>query len=241
MRSWFSLYQTVYWILLGAGIVSVLVFLVLRVTKGGFWGLFSKAVASFFFIATAFAAALANPGHGVFALMITLALVFGMAGDIWLDLKWIYPKDDNTFLKAGIVSFFLGHVLFCASALAFFGRWTAISVIIPIVISLLGAVGNIKCEKLLKLNYGSVRMPLALYSFAVLMTGTVSITAMIISGFEPVWTVMAVGALCFMVSDAVLSKMYFADGGNTKGRIIINHSSYYAAQFLMASTILLIK
>ena len=42
MRSWFSLYQTVYWILLGAGIVSVLVFLILRVTKDGFWGAFLK-------------------------------------------------------------------------------------------------------------------------------------------------------------------------------------------------------
>lgn len=42
MRSWFSLYQTVYWILLGADIVSVLVFLILRVTKGGFWGAFLK-------------------------------------------------------------------------------------------------------------------------------------------------------------------------------------------------------
>ena len=36
------MYQTVYWILLGAGIVSVLVFLILRVTKDGFWGAFLK-------------------------------------------------------------------------------------------------------------------------------------------------------------------------------------------------------
>lgn len=52
---------------------AVAVFLVLRVKCGGFKGLFSKATASFFFLLTALCAAAANPGHGVYAVLI----VFG--------------------------------------------------------------------------------------------------------------------------------------------------------------------
>ena len=58
-----------------AGIVSSVVFIVLRVKYGGFKGLYSKAIASFFFLLTALAAANVNSGHGVFAGLI----VFGLA------------------------------------------------------------------------------------------------------------------------------------------------------------------
>ena len=55
------------------------------------------------------------------------------------------------------------------------------------------------------------------------------------------WIVMSVGALLFLLSDLVLSGMYFGENKNTKGNIILNHTLYYAAQFCMAATILFIK
>ena len=56
---------------LAAGIAAVVVFLVLRVKYGGLKGLYSKAIASFFFLLTALCAAAANPGHGVYAVSYT--------------------------------------------------------------------------------------------------------------------------------------------------------------------------
>lgn len=47
---------------LAAGIAAVVVFLVLRVKYGGLKGLYSKAIASFFFLLTALSAAAVNPG-----------------------------------------------------------------------------------------------------------------------------------------------------------------------------------
>ena len=40
-----------YWIILGIGILITILFLYLRVQKGGLWGLFSKAAASLSFVA----------------------------------------------------------------------------------------------------------------------------------------------------------------------------------------------
>ena len=95
---------------LAADIAAVVVFLVLRVKYGGLKGLYSKAIASFFFLLTALSAAAVNPGHEVYAGLIVFGLVLGLSGDIWLDLKWIYEKDMEKFLNPGFIAFMIGHV-----------------------------------------------------------------------------------------------------------------------------------
>jgi len=78
---------TAYWILLGIGIAATGVFLYLRVSKGGISALYAKAAASLCFISTAVAATNANRDFTVFGSCVTFGLIFGMLGDIWLDLK----------------------------------------------------------------------------------------------------------------------------------------------------------
>lgn len=63
------------------------------------------------------------------------------------------------------------------------------------------------------------------------MTFAVSAVAMLNNSFAKQWILMSAGGLLFAFSGAVLSNMYFKEGGNTKANIIINHVSYYAAQF----------
>lgn len=75
LRGGFSFVNSILFCISAAGIVSSVVFIVLRVKYGGFKGLYSKAIASFFFLLTALAAANVNSGHGVFAGLI----VFGLA------------------------------------------------------------------------------------------------------------------------------------------------------------------
>ena len=152
---------------LAAGIAAVVVFLVLRVKYGGLKGLYSKAIASFFFLLTA---------------------------------------------------------------------------VLPIIISVVVAIGNvIVSEKLLKLKFGKFRTIVGVYTFFLFMTFAVSAVAMLNNSFAKQWILMSAGGLLFAFSDAVLSTMYFKEGGNTKANIIINHVSYYAAQFVIASSVLFIK
>ena len=112
---------------LAAGIAAVLVFLVLRVKYGGLKGLYSKAIASFFFLLTALSAAAVNPGHEVYAGLIVFGLVLGLSGDIWLDLKWIYEKDMEKFLNAGFMAFMIGHVFYIGAIYKFAGNWSVLT------------------------------------------------------------------------------------------------------------------
>ena len=227
---------------LAAGMAAVAVFLVLRVKCGGFKGLFSKATASFFFLLTALCAAAANPGHGVYAVLIVFGLALGLSGDIWLDLKWIYKTDADKFLNAGFIAFMIGHLFYIGAVFASCGKWTALSVLLPVTASVIVSLGNIIIsEKLMKLKFGKFRAIVGAYTFLLFMTFAVSFSAMILNSFAKQWILMSAGGLLFAFSDAVLSTMYFKEGGNTKANIIINHVSYYAAQFIIASSVLFIK
>ena len=77
--------------------------------------------------------------------------------------------------------------------------------------------------------------------FFLFMTFAVSAVAMLNNSFAKQWILMSAGGLLFAFSDAVLSTMYFKEGGNTKPNVIINHTLYYAAQFVIASSVLFIK
>ena len=98
-----------YWALLIVGILATAVFLVLRVQRGGIAALYAKAVASLCFIATAIAATNENRLFLDFGSWMTFGLVFGLLGDVWLDLKWIYLQDKDSYLYSGFIFFLLGH------------------------------------------------------------------------------------------------------------------------------------
>lgn len=229
-----------YWALLIVGILATAVFLVLRVQRGGIAALYAKAVASLCFIATAIAATNENRLFLDFGSWMTFGLVFGLLGDVWLDLKWIYLQDKDSYLYSGFIFFLLGHVCF-VTAVFKVGPYTPASLIVAFAAALVIAFVAILMEKPLKMRYGKFKWIVFLYSFMLALTMTMSMTLAVITGFEKMWTVMSVGGLLFLLSDLVLSGMYFGEGKNTSFNVILNHTLYYAAQFIMAATVLFAK
>lgn len=229
-----------YWALLIVGILATAVFLVLRVQRGGIAALYAKAVASLCFIATAIAATNENRLFLDFGSWMTFGLVFGLLGDVWLDLKWIYLQDKDSYLYSGFIFFLLGHVCF-VTAVFKVGPYTPASLIVAFAAALVIALVAILMEKLLKMHYGKFKWIVFLYSFMLALTMTMAMTLAVITGFEKMWTVMSVGGLLFLLSDLVLSGMYFGEGKNTSFNVILNHTLYYAAQFIMAATVLFAK
>ena len=229
-----------YWALLIVGILATAVFLVLRVQRGGIAALYAKAVASLCFIATAIAATNENRLFLDFGSWMTFGLVFGLLGDVWLDLKWIYLQDKDSYLYSGFIFFLLGHVCF-VTAVFKVGPYTPASLIVAFAAALVIAFVAILMEKPLKMHYGKFKWIVFLYSFMLALTMTMAMTLAVITGFEKMWTVMSVGGLLFLLSDLVLSGMYFGEGKNTSFNVILNHALYYAAQFIMAATVLFAK
>ena len=222
------------------GILATAVFLVLRVQRGGIAALYAKSVASLCFIATAIAATNENRLFLDFGSWMTFGLVFGLLGDVWLDLKWIYLQDKDSYLYSGFIFFLLGHVCF-VTAVFKVGPYTPASLIVAFAAALVIAFVAILLEKPLKMHYGKFKWIVFLYSFMLALTMTMSMTLAVITGFEKMWTVMSVGGLLFLLSDLVLSGMYFGEGKNTSFNVVLNHTLYYAAQFIMAATVLFAK
>lgn len=232
--------DSVYWAFLIIGILATAVFLVLRVKRGGIAALYAKAVASLGFIATAVAATYENSLFLDFGFLMCFGLVFGLLGDVWLDLKWIYLQDKDSYLYSGFIFFLLGHICF-VTAVFKVGPYTTASVIVAFAAAFVIALVSLLMEKPLKMRYGKFKWIVFLYSFTLALTMTMAMTMAYITGFEDMWTVMSVGGLLFLLSDLVLSGMYFGEGKNTPFNVILNHTLYYAAQFIMAATILFAK
>lgn len=226
-----------YWFTLALGIAATVVFLVLRVKKGGLPGLISKAVASVGFIATALAAIRENSTEPLLSMCVVLGLVCGLLGDVWLDLKWIYPKDVKAYLYAGFVSFLVGHVFFNIGIYTSYD-FTVWGLLISMGLSLFVALMTLVLEKPLKMVYGEYKTIIFIYTFALSMTLFSSGVAAYSTGWNPAWVVMCAGGIAFLLSDLVLSGMYFGEGKNTKFNVVLNHTLYYGAQFAIAASML---
>lgn len=224
-----------FYLSLVAGIIAAIVFLIVRVKKGGVAGLLAKTVASVLFIITSFAALQSNPNGYDWFTFVALGLIFGMIGDIVLDLKVIYAESSDIYLISGMGAFTIGHIFFIVGMGIKYGiHWA-----VPVVALVVGVTAVLIGPKL-KLEYGKFKIPSMIYGFTLAFTACMSGYVMVATEFATAYVIMFVGSLFFLISDLVLSTMYFGKDKNTPANVIINHATYYIAQLLIASTVFFI-
>ena len=204
------------------GIVSAIAFIWERTKRGGVRALLLKAFTSVMFVACGAVGAVeaAGSGNSHFALMVLMGLVFGLMGDIWLDLKWVYQEDNDTYTFAGFGSFIIGHLMFITAVI-------------------------LKYANNSKLIYICL---LYTSDAAVFYTFIVSFMAFLCGGLALMndfkifsLNMMFAGGIFFALSDLILSGTYFGVGKRRPIDIITNHGTYYAAQFLIASSLIFLK
>ena len=205
-------------------------------------GVFIKAMVSIFFILTAMVGTLAkipDEKNVEFGIFIIAGLIFGLLGDIFLDQKWVYPDDMAKYLYSGFIVFGIGHI-FYTSALFRAANLSLQDLIIPVIAGIVVAVGNVVLEKPLKIKFGKFRAIVMIY--AVFLTGTLATAAIIaLRTGEISYIVFTGGALLFLISDLILSPMYFGEGKNTPLNFVLNHVTYYVGQYLIALSVFLMK
>lgn len=233
-----------------AASVLALLFLVVRVTfgnrsvKGGICAMYAKALASLGFIMVGIIGIYQGVDNIQAAILIIFGLIMGLIGDIVLDLKVVYngKEEEGTYLTGGMVSFGIGHIVYFIAILLFLadtsyvtgaliGICVAISVVLSAAIMLVG-------KFVLKFDFGKFIVHSCTYAFMLTFMSAFSIALLIVMD-TLIMLPFAIGMILFLLSDIVLTQMYF--GGKKKDNVlcIINHILYYAAQISIAAFICL--
>lgn len=233
--------DTISWIMLGLAVASALVFIVFRTWKGGLYAMLLKTLASLCFVSMGVVGlATSTLDNKVPLALIVIGLLFGMVGDVLLDLKVLYDND-KVYLNFGMLSFGLGHMAYF-SAFTLFAYETETSLWLPVLVSIgvalaVTVVILIGGKKLMKLDFGDYLWQTVAYTIILAFMVEYSLILAILDA--GMWMVFVAFAL-FFLSDAVLSNQYFGGKLHSRPYIAINHTLYYSAQILLALAIFLV-
>lgn len=225
--------------LIALGVVGLVFYLLEKCKRYSLKGVLIKTVVSLLFLATAIVASYQRPGHPLNTFVIA-GLILGLLGDIWLDLKYVYPKDDKLYTYSGFIVFGIGHILFVTGMMMeFFPKdGNFLFFLIPVGGALLFSIANVLLSKPLKLDFKDLKWTVNIYAFLLAMTPLTALMLSIYTGWVyPALTMMFVGGILFAVSDLVLSNTYFGEGHEKPIDFILNYITYYGAQFIIAFSI----
>ena len=239
-------------ILLVLCVALATLFIIVRVKWGGLKGLITKTVASFGFVTSAIlglvmsdATELSKWAVG----LIAVGLLCGMVGDIILDLKVVYPNNDNYYLNTGMGSFFLGHIFYIIafsllidgnisdynSTVQMFG--CTVPLLITVGVSVVLTLTITLSSKMMGLKFGKFLWQTVGYTFILSCSMVYTLVLSIMGG--GLWLAF-VGMVLFFLSDVVLSFQYFGGKLEDKKLIAVNHALYYAAQIVLVAVLFLI-
>ncbi|MDR3185726.1 MAG: lysoplasmalogenase [Christensenellaceae bacterium] len=220
-------------------------FLLVRVTKEPIYGLLAKILPSVGFVLIGvIGMALRSDYLPYNSIFIILGLVFGLVGDIVLDLKRAHSEFEDKYLMTGMISFFAGHIAYLIAFFTVFYEHQAWeSMLLPALVSLgiaivIAPITIIVSQKYLKANFGKFKILSLLYAGILMFLTVLTIW---FAALDTTFIVIAVGMFMFLASDLILSQMYFVEGkSENKLLVILNHSAYYAAQILVALSLFII-
>lgn len=218
----------------GFCLIFMIAFLIIRAKKGGCaQAVIVKTFASIGFLTGGIYALYLN--SGVFAnFFIVLGLMFALVGDIVLDLKVAYKEDNRIYLNSGIASFTISSALYFVAIILL---WSSLSNFLffslgSVAIALAFAAVVFLLAKPLKLDFTGYKVQVFIYSFFVAL---VAVLALGICFFVSRFALFAVGALLVLISDLVLSMMYFGGKGDSKILCTLNHTLYYLGELFIMS------
>ena len=230
-------------LLLLGGAAALALYLKEKLRRYSVKAVLRKALVSALFVALAACAwyvSAEDGGPEILGAFVIAGLVFGLLGDIWLDLKYVFPQADEPFTYAGFASFGIGHVLYCAGlCLQYVREGMAARVWLPLGLAVLAGLCIALLEKPMKLHYGKFKPVVLIYGALLFSTVLLSGSLALSYGWkETALNLFFIGAALFAVSDLILSGTYFGQGRERPVDLLLNYLTYYPAQFLIAWSLL---
>ena len=174
-------------------------------------------------------------GTSIVGLLFLAGAGFGLVGDGVLALREIDTEKDFMIILSGEIAFAIGHIFYFVALIliAPFSYWSII------IAAVLTAGIFVVAIKLMKLKFGKLLIPSIVYAFMLCSTMVQSIAGAIMLGGSLFSILLAVGFTLFLLSDLVLSMIYFG-GQKNKLTTTANYTLYYLAQILIMFAIFFI-
>lgn len=161
---------------------------------------------------------------------------FGMLGDIVLDLKYSKLNDADRCTFLGFWTFLIGHIFYSIAMVSVYGV-ELINIICVAIGIIAGIIISIATEKVMKLEYGKFKRITILYTAVLCMTLGFAGGYTITECYTLHSVLLNIGFALFVLSDAFLAGLYFSKKENDRTNrtsIVLNHATYYAAQYVIA-------
>ena len=168
-----------------------------------------------------------NASSQSFTKWIFIGLLLGMIGDIFLNLRYVFPAQGQKIFLAGIFFFLIGHILYLAA-------------LIPLCEHLLPCIliGVLLAAALLGYIFKTMQVKKAFKIFGIFYLGAIIVMTCTAIGIflekrQLAAGIYAAGAILFTLSDIIL--IFNTFGSETKfSRRIANLLLYYLGQLLIA-------
>ena len=166
-----------------------------------------------------------------YSILVLIGLVLSLAGDVLL-----VPQDNPRSFLFGLGAFFCAHLMYIAAfvhLLSSLGTGTdwAIEGVAAAVLVLVGGV----VYSILRPGLGKLRLPVIAYMIVIsVMVHRAVAVAWVHPGPTAQPTLIVVGALLFYLSDVILGISKFRLKGRMRHYRVLNLSTYYTGQLLIA-------
>ena len=201
--------------------------------------LFIKTGISLLFVTLSLVATFCSGKMTLFNVFVIIGLTLGLIGDILLDLKYIDVNRTKGYTYSGFIAFGLGHIMFISALLMNYYNKSILYVLLALALDIVISIITILMEKPLKLEYGKMKLIVFLYALCLFGTFSTCLFLAIQNGFSILpLNMFLIGAGLFAISDLILSGTYFGKGKERLIDFILNYSTYYSAQFVIAFLLL---
>lgn len=226
--------------IIGLGVLALIFFLCEKIRQYSVKATLIKAATSILFVILATFCTFYKHTSPL-GFFVIVGLSFGMLGDVWLDLKYAYPKEQRNFTFAGFICFLIGHIFYISGMFVTYRPDHPLYFVLPFVFGIVCAGLVIFLEKPLKLKYGEMKVMSLLYALALFsMVGTAISMVVFTSGRGVTADMLLAGGVLFAVSDLILSGTYFGVDKERPVDLISNAVTYYMAQYIIAFSIFFI-
>ena len=197
-----------------------------RPRQGAVW----KASASACFLLLG-GIALTQCGRPLTGWLIFLGLLFGFAGDVVIELRYLYPKKHDLFFALGMLLFGLGHLCYIPALLLIDApAWLPalpVCAVLLLLVKLYTVKRGVQAGKLLL--PGTVYIAITAYMAS--LAATVAVR-----GISAGSLLFALGGALFLFSDSLLITYSFGQKRRFLQSMLL-HIAYYLAQSLIAAAV----